>query len=70
MAFLLDELELRRRAVDRRQLNVNSERAKSRSLGCARDDNFFLADRSTEYFHYANPPATVRGRYKGSKVNV
>lgn len=40
-AFLLDELEMRRHPVDSRQLRVNSERAKSRSLGFARDDNFF-----------------------------
>ena len=40
-ALLLDELELGRHAADRRRLNVNSRRAKSRSLGCARDDNFF-----------------------------
>jgi hypothetical protein len=38
--LLLDELELRRHAVDGRWLSVNGERAKSRSLGCARDDNF------------------------------
>jgi len=40
-ALLLDELELRGHAVDSRQLKVNSQWPKSRSLGFARDDNLF-----------------------------
>jgi len=37
-ALLLDELELGRHLADRRRLKGNSERAKRRALGCARDD--------------------------------